>query len=61
MIRALTLDLDDTLWPIGPVIMRAETALDHWLHAHCPDVAALWTIEKMRELRERTWLERSAT
>lgn len=57
MIRALTLDLDDTLWPIGPVIEQAESALDRWLHEHCPDVAALWTIEKMRQLRERTWLD----
>ena len=26
-IRALTLDLDDTLWPIAPAIARAEEAL----------------------------------
>jgi putative hydrolase of the HAD superfamily len=55
-IRALTLDLDDTLWPIAPVMQRAEQALDDWLHAHCPEVAIAWPIETMRNLRERMWL-----
>jgi len=26
-IQAITLDLDDTLWPIEPVILRAERRL----------------------------------
>jgi putative hydrolase of the HAD superfamily len=56
MIRALSLDLDDTLWPIGPAIVQAEQALDDWLRAHCPDVAAAWPADSLRELRERTWL-----
>lgn len=53
MIRALTLDLDDTLWPIEPVVLRAEAELDAWLAQHCPEVAAAWPIEAMRELRTR--------
>lgn len=57
MIRALSLDLDDTLWPIAPVIERAELALDAWLHAHCPNAAAAWPVDSLRELRERIWLE----
>jgi putative hydrolase of the HAD superfamily len=40
-IRALTLDLDDTLWPIAPVIARAEQAMGTWLAAHAPATAAL--------------------
>jgi FMN hydrolase / 5-amino-6-(5-phospho-D-ribitylamino)uracil phosphatase len=35
-IRAITLDLDDTLWPIWPVIARAEQALQDWLRPHAP-------------------------
>jgi putative hydrolase of the HAD superfamily len=35
-IRAITLDLDDTLWPIWPVITRAEQALQDWLRPHAP-------------------------
>lgn len=52
MIRALTLDLDDTLWPIWPSIERAEAALDGYLQAHCPDVHALWPVARLRELRD---------
>src|SRR6187397_3238024 len=32
-VRAITLDLDDTIWPIAPAIDRAEAALDAWLLA----------------------------
>jgi putative hydrolase of the HAD superfamily len=53
MIRAITLDLDDTLWPIEPVMLRAEAELDAWLQENCPEVAAAWPIEAMRELRRR--------
>lgn len=53
MIKAITLDLDDTLWPIAPVIERAEQALADWLSEHCPEVAAAWPIPEMRRLRER--------
>ncbi len=56
VIRALSLDLDDTLWPIAPAIEGAERALDAWLRAHCPDVAAAWPTDALRELRERIWL-----
>lgn len=40
-IRAITLDLDDTLWPIAPVIVRAEQGLQDWLTQHAPRTAAL--------------------
>jgi putative hydrolase of the HAD superfamily len=52
-IRALTLDLDDTLWPIGPVMLRAEQRLDAWLREHCPPVADAYPIPAMRALRDR--------
>jgi HAD superfamily hydrolase (TIGR01549 family) len=41
-IRAITLDLDDTLWPIAPVILRAEEVLADWLHTHAPVAAAVF-------------------
>lgn len=41
-IRAVTLDLDDTLWPIWPTITRAEAVLLQWLTAHAPATAALY-------------------
>lgn len=40
-IKAITLDLDDTLWPVWPTIGRAEAALDAWLSAHAPGAARL--------------------
>ncbi len=40
-IKAVTLDLDDTLWPIWPTIARAETALGDWLRPRAPATAAL--------------------
>lgn len=40
-IRAITLDLDDTLWPVWPTIARAETVLNDWLAQHAPATAAL--------------------
>jgi len=52
-IRAITLDLDDTLWPIGPVMLRAEQQLDAWLRSHCPPVAEQYPIAAMRALRDR--------
>ena len=40
-IRAISLDLDDTLWPMVPVIARAEQGLQDWLSTHAPRTAAL--------------------
>lgn len=52
-VRAITLDLDDTLWPIWPVIDRAETALQDWLRPRAPGATALLADPQVRhELRE---------
>lgn len=40
-IRAITLDLDDTLWPVWPTIARAEAQLQGWLARHAPAAHAL--------------------
>ncbi|MDO9290676.1 MAG: HAD family hydrolase, partial [Hydrogenophaga sp.] len=53
-IRAITLDLDDTLWPIWPTITRAEDALQVWLREHAPATAALSAAPgTLRELRNQ--------
>jgi putative hydrolase of the HAD superfamily len=57
MIHAITLDLDDTLWPIEPVMLRAERELDAWMREHCPEVAEAYPIERMRALRQDVWDE----
>ena len=52
-IKAISLDLDDTLWPIWPAIERAEKALDDWLNQHAPMTAALFSNPAARhEIRE---------
>ena len=38
-IKAIGLDLDDTLWPIWPTIERAELQLKLWLEQHAPQTA----------------------
>lgn len=57
-IRAITLDLDDTLWPFAPIGMRVEQAQHDWLLVHCPRTAARFPIAAMRDLRERINTER---
>lgn len=56
-VRAITLDLDDTLWPIAPVMVRAESVLGAWLREHAPRTAARWPVEAMRALRDEVAAE----
>lgn len=57
-IHALTLDLDDTLWPVWPALERADQAMDAWLRQHHPQVARAWPIDAMRALRAQVAQER---
>ncbi len=50
-IRTITLDLDDTLWAIHPVIMRAEQQLYDWLHEHYPRITQRFLPRDMQALR----------
>ena len=38
-VRAITLDLDDTLWPVRPTLVAAEKVLAEWLRANAPATA----------------------
>lgn len=59
-ISAISLDLDDTLWPVWPAIERAERVLHAWLVKEAPKTAELLvTPGILRELREATAKERS--
>ncbi|RXV69025.1 HAD family hydrolase [Burkholderia stabilis] len=52
-VSALSFDLDDTLWPFGPSVARAEATLRAWLIEHAPDTASILpTQQTMSELRE---------
>lgn len=39
-LQAITLDLDDTLWPMAPTLHRAEAAMQAWLARHAPATVA---------------------
>ena len=50
-LRAVAFDLDNTLWDVGPVLVRAEQLLRAWLHEHCPRITERVSIEEMRAVR----------
>ncbi len=53
-IRAITIDLDDTLWPIWPTIARAELVLQAWLDERAPATGALGRDKNtLREVRNQ--------
>lgn len=56
-VRAITLDLDDTLWPFAPIGVRIERVLHEWLQEHSPPTAARFPIEAMRTLREEVFAQ----
>jgi FMN hydrolase / 5-amino-6-(5-phospho-D-ribitylamino)uracil phosphatase len=52
-IAAITLDLDDTLWPVWPAIEQAERQLHAWLALHAPGLAQAVDIQGLRQLRDQ--------
>lgn len=49
--KILSFDLDDTLWPVAPVIASAELEVLAWLQAHYPRAVHEHDIDTMRALR----------
>lgn len=56
-LRAITLDLDDTLWPFAPIGARIDLVLHDWMRVHSPRTAERFPVAAMRELRERSFAE----
>ncbi len=56
-IRTITLDLDDTLWEIHPVIRRAERVLREWMAEHYPRVVDQFAREDVMQLRKQVVAE----
>jgi HAD superfamily hydrolase (TIGR01509 family) len=50
-IRAVSLDLDDTLWEVMPVLVRAELRLTDWLDRHYPKLGSAYGLDRHRALR----------
>lgn len=56
-VRAISLDLDDTLWPFAPIGARIEQVLHDWFEIHSPRTAALFPVATMRDLRAQVFAE----
>ena len=59
-VQAVIFDLDDTLWEVGPVIVRAEHAMRAFLAERYPRTLEVHTLETMRDLRARIALDHPA-
>lgn len=53
-VRAICFDLDNTLWDVWPVIVRAEQKMYDFLAQRYPRVVATMTLAMMRSAREQT-------
>ena len=51
-IKAITVDLDGTLWDNEPVLANADCQLHDWFKAHYPLLAEKFSIENLRALRD---------
>lgn len=51
-IRLITFDLDDTLWPVAPVIVRAEHRMRDFLDQHAPEVYRRLDRDDFARIRE---------
>ena len=50
-IKAVVFDLDDTLWDVNPVIVKAERAHYQWLNQNAPKLTARFTERELRGYR----------
>ena len=50
-VRAICFDLDNTLWEIEPVLMRAERILTDWLEARYPRIPERFSAAEILEVR----------
>src|SRR5688500_5295725 len=57
-VRAICFDLDNTLWDIEPVLVRAERILADWLRARYPRIPERFSPAKMMEVRASVLRER---
>lgn len=56
-LRAITLDLDDTLWPVAPTLIAAEQALTDWLLANAPKTARSFDADRRATIRRQVLAE----
>ena len=57
-VKCVTLDLDDTLWPVGPTIIKAEQALYDWMRQHYPELTQKYSHQEITDKRTSLGKER---
>jgi putative hydrolase of the HAD superfamily len=57
MIKALTFDLDDTLWAVGPVIHEANLRLLKWMETHAPRFVEQYGLPGFNSLRDEVLVQ----
>ena len=50
-VDVISLDLDDTLWPVVPLIRNAERAMRDWIDAHYPNVFSTLGTDEIKAIR----------
>jgi FMN hydrolase / 5-amino-6-(5-phospho-D-ribitylamino)uracil phosphatase len=54
-ISVITFDLDNTLWDVEPVLLRAEAAQQQWLLQHRPGAVEGFNHEALFEFKKSVW------
>ena len=54
-ISVITFDLDNTLWDVTPVLLRAEEIQQQWLLKHRPGAAEAFDHEALFEFKKEVW------
>ena len=50
-IKLVTFDLDNTLWNVDKVIVRAETKMRNWMKEYAPESVAFYSSDHLAEIR----------
>jgi putative hydrolase of the HAD superfamily len=56
-IKLITLDLDNTLWDVDSIIVKAEADMVHWLQDHVPGSLAHYQGDALMDIRAQVFTE----
>jgi FMN phosphatase YigB (HAD superfamily) len=56
----ITFDLDNTLWDVAPVIMRAEYAMESWFEERFPGFSQQYSLSAREALKQKVLAENPA-
>ena len=59
-IKLVTFDLDNTLWNVDKVIVRAETKMRNWMKEYAPESLAFYSSDHLAEIRHSILIKHPA-